>query len=118
MVAILRGVVPEGVVEIGDVLYDAGIRIIEVPLNSPDPFASIAKLVACGRPDWTIGAGTVLNVDDVRRTNEVGGRLVVAPNLNADVIGCALQRLDQFVGEHGNTSEVMIRRSVFSARWV
>ena len=91
LVAILRGVVAERVVAIGDVLYEAGIRMIEVPLNSPDPFASIAKLVACGRPDWTIGAGTVLNVDDVRRTNEVGGRLVVAPNFNADVIRCALQ---------------------------
>jgi 2-dehydro-3-deoxyphosphogalactonate aldolase len=91
VVAILRGVVPDSVVEIGDVLYAAGIRIIEVPLNSPDPFASIAKLVACGRPDWTVGAGTVLNVEDVRRTHEVGGRLVVAPNLNADVIRCALQ---------------------------
>jgi 2-dehydro-3-deoxyphosphogalactonate aldolase len=83
--------VPEKVVEIGDVLYDAGIRIIEVPLNSPDPFASIAKLVACGRPDWTIGAGTVLNVDDVRRTNEAGGRLIVAPNCDATVIRCTLQ---------------------------
>ena len=91
LVAILRGVVPDRVVEIGDVLYEAGIHIIEVPLNSPEPFASIAKLVACGRADWTIGAGTVLNVDDVRRTNEVGGRLIVAPNLNADVIRCALQ---------------------------
>ena len=91
LVAILRGIVPERVVEIADVLYDAGIRIIEVPLNSPDPFASIAKLAACGRPDWTIGAGTVLNVDDVRRTHAVGGRLVVAPNLNSDVIHCALQ---------------------------
>jgi 2-dehydro-3-deoxyphosphogalactonate aldolase len=91
LVAILRGVVPERVVEIGDALYDAGIRIVEVPLNSPEPFASIAKLVACGRPDWTIGAGTVLNVNDVRRTHEVGGRLVVAPNLNADVIRCALE---------------------------
>src|SRR5580698_6613849 len=91
VVAILRGVVPDRVVEIGDVLYAAGIRIIEVPLNSPDPFASIAKLVACGRPDWTVGAGTVLNVEDVRHTHEVGGRLVVAPNLNADVIRCALQ---------------------------
>jgi len=80
LVAILRGVAPERVVEIGDALYDAGIRIVEVPLNSPEPFASIAKLVACGRRDWTIGAGTVLNVDDVRRTHEVGGHLVVAPN--------------------------------------
>ena len=91
LVAILRGIVPDRVVEIGDVLYDAGIRIIEVPLNSPAPFVSIAKLMACGRPDWTIGAGTVLNVDDVRRTHEAGGRLIVAPNLNPDVIHCALQ---------------------------
>jgi 2-dehydro-3-deoxyphosphogalactonate aldolase len=91
LVAILRGVVPERVVEIGDVLYAAGIRTIEVPLNSPDPFASIAKLAACGRPDWTVGAGTVLNVDDVRRTHEAGGRLVVSPNCDADVIRCALQ---------------------------
>src|ERR1700722_47878 len=63
LVAILRGVVPARVVEIGSVLYDAGIRAIEVPLNSPAPFASIEKLAAC-RTDWTIGAGTVLNVDD------------------------------------------------------
>jgi 2-dehydro-3-deoxyphosphogalactonate aldolase len=91
LIAILRGVVPARVVEIGEVLYEAGIRIIEVPLNSPEPFASIAKLVACGRPDWTIGAGTVLNLDGVRRTHGAGGRLVVAPNLNAEVIRGALQ---------------------------
>jgi 2-dehydro-3-deoxyphosphogalactonate aldolase len=91
LVAILRGVLPERVVEIGNVLYDAGIRIIEVPLNSPEPFASIANLVACGRADWTIGAGTVLSLDDVRRTHEAGGRLVVAPNFNAEVTRSALQ---------------------------
>jgi 2-dehydro-3-deoxyphosphogalactonate aldolase len=90
LVAILRGVVPERVVEIGNVLYDAGIRTIEVPLNSPSPFASIAKLAAC-RSDWTIGAGTVLNADDVRRAHEAGGRLVLAPNCNADVIRCAIE---------------------------
>jgi 2-dehydro-3-deoxyphosphogalactonate aldolase len=90
LIAILRGVVPERVVEIGNVLYEAGIRIIEVPLNSPDAFASIAKLVACGRPDWTIGAGTVANIDDVRRTYEAGGRLVVAPNCSPNVIRCSL----------------------------
>jgi len=91
LVAILRGVVAERVVEIGDVLYEAGIRMIEVPLNSPDAFASIARLAACARSDWTVGAGTVLNVDDVQRTHEVGGRLVVSPNFNAGVIRCALQ---------------------------
>jgi 2-dehydro-3-deoxyphosphogalactonate aldolase len=91
LIAILRGVVPDQVVEVGNVLYDAGIRIIEVPLNSPDPFASIAALAACERTDWTIGAGTVLNVEDVRRTHDAGGHLVVAPNCDPDVISRALQ---------------------------
>ena len=90
LVAILRGVTPARVVEIGDVLYDAGIRAIEVPLNSPDPMTSIAKLSA-RRSDWTIGAGTVLDADDVRRTHEAGGRLIVSPNCNPEVIRAALQ---------------------------
>jgi 2-dehydro-3-deoxyphosphogalactonate aldolase len=91
LVAILRGVSPDQVVGIGNVLYDAGIRMIEVPLNSPDPFASIAALAACGRSDWIIGAGTVLNVDQVRRTQQAGGRLIVSPNCDADVIRCAVE---------------------------
>ena len=57
LIAILRGITPDRVVETGNVLYDAGIRTIEVPLNSPDPFASIAALAACGRADLTVGAG-------------------------------------------------------------
>jgi 2-dehydro-3-deoxyphosphogalactonate aldolase len=91
LVAILRGVRPDQVLGIGNLLYESGIRIIEVPLNSPDPFTSIAALAACGRPDWTIGAGTVLNVDDVHRTKEAGGRLVVSPNSDVEVIRCAVQ---------------------------
>lgn len=91
LVAILRGVRPDQVVGIGNVLYETGIRIIEVPLNSPDPFTSIAALSACGRPDWTIGAGTVLSVDDVHSTKEAGGRLIVAPNSDVEVIRCAVQ---------------------------
>jgi 2-dehydro-3-deoxyphosphogalactonate aldolase len=91
IVAILRGVLPDQVVGIGNVLYDAGIRMIEVPLNSQDPFASIAALAACRRSDWIIGAGTVLNIDQVRRTQDAGGRLIVAPNCDADVIRCAVQ---------------------------
>jgi 2-dehydro-3-deoxyphosphogalactonate aldolase len=90
-VAILRGVTPETVVAIADVLYDAGIRKIEVPLNSPEPFASIARLAASRRTGWLMGAGTVLNVDDVRRTHAAGGRLIVSPNCNTDVIRGALQ---------------------------
>jgi 2-dehydro-3-deoxyphosphogalactonate aldolase len=90
LIAILRGIVPARAAEIGDVLYEAGIRAIEVPLNSPDPFASIAKLAA-HRTDWTVGAGTVLKADDVRRTRDAGGRLIVAPNCDAEVIQSALQ---------------------------
>jgi 2-dehydro-3-deoxyphosphogalactonate aldolase len=91
LVAILRGVVPERVVGIGDVLYAAGFRMIEVPLNSPDPFASITALAACNRPDWIVGAGTVLTVADVQRTQAAGGRLVVAPNCDPQVIRSAVQ---------------------------
>ena len=91
LVAILRGVVPERILKIGDVLYAAGFRMIEVPLNSPDPFASIAALASCNRPDWIIGAGTVLTVADVRRTQAAGGRLIVAPNADPEVIRSAVQ---------------------------
>jgi 2-dehydro-3-deoxyphosphogalactonate aldolase len=91
LVAILRGVTRENVVAIADVLYDAGIRKIEVPLNSPAPFASIARLAALPRTDWLVGAGTVLTVDEVHRTHAAGGRLIVSPNCNTDVIRGALQ---------------------------
>jgi len=91
LVAILRGVTPEKVVAIADALYDAGIRKIEVPLNSPEPFASISRGAALQRTDWLVGAGTALNVDDVRRTHAAGGRLIVSPNCNTDVIRGALQ---------------------------
>src|SRR5260370_1411585 len=74
LIAILRGVVPERVVDVANVLYDEGIRMIEVPLNSPDPFTSIAALAACVRADWTIGAVTAPTADDERRTMQSGGR--------------------------------------------
>jgi 2-dehydro-3-deoxyphosphogalactonate aldolase len=90
LIAILRGVRPERVADIGDVLYEAGIRAVEVPLNSPDPFASIGKLAA-RRSDWTVGAGTVMNADDVRRAHTAGARLILSPHFDAAVIACALQ---------------------------
>ncbi|HME38048.1 MAG TPA: 2-dehydro-3-deoxy-6-phosphogalactonate aldolase [Steroidobacteraceae bacterium] len=91
LVAILRGVAPARVAEIARVLYGAGIRTIEVPLNSPDPFSSIATLAAGVPSDCLVGAGTVLNADDVDRTHAAGGRLVVAPNVDIEVISRALQ---------------------------
>ena len=91
LVGILRGVQPVRVVEIAGVLCDAGIRIIEVPLNSPDPFTSIAALAAARGADCLIGAGTVLDLEAVRSTHAAGGRLIVAPNCDPEVIRGALQ---------------------------
>jgi 2-dehydro-3-deoxyphosphogalactonate aldolase len=91
LVAILRGVQPARVVEIAGVLRDTGIRIIEVPLNSPDPFESIAALAAAHGSDCLIGAGTVLDMEAVRRTHAAGGRLIVAPNCDPEVIRGAVQ---------------------------
>jgi len=90
LIAILRGILPERVLAVAETLYNADIRTIEVPLNSPYPFASIAALAAHGRTDWTIGAGTVLTVEDVRRTRQAGGQLIVAPNCDVEVIRAAL----------------------------
>ena len=87
LVAIIRGVTPGEVEAIGEALIEAGIRIIEVPLNSPDPFDSIARLVRSAGSVATIGAGTVLDQADVRRVAEVGGELIVSPNVDAEVIG-------------------------------
>ena len=91
VVAILRGITPAQVVDVAQVLHRAGIRCIEVPLNSPEPFASIAALAALGLRDCLIGAGTVLKTDDVQRTYDAGGRLIVAPNFDGAVIERALQ---------------------------
>jgi 2-dehydro-3-deoxyphosphogalactonate aldolase len=89
LVAILRGIAAERAIGVAHVLYAAGFRAIEVPLNSPDPFASVAALAAGLPPDCLVGAGTVLDAVDVRRTHAAGGRLIVAPNFDVEVIGAA-----------------------------
>jgi 2-dehydro-3-deoxyphosphogalactonate aldolase len=91
LVAILRGIQPTKALETGGVLHAAGIRVIEVPLNSPDPFASIAALVTKYGTTCLIGAGTVLDSKAVTRTYEAGGRLIVAPNCDPEVIRSALE---------------------------
>jgi 2-dehydro-3-deoxyphosphogalactonate aldolase len=84
--AILRGVKPDEVEAIGDALIEASITVIEVPLNSPQPFESIKRLAARHGHLALVGAGTVLEAADVTRVKEAGGRLVVAPNFDADVV--------------------------------
>ena len=86
LIAILRGITPEHAEAIGQVLLDAGIVKIEVPLNSPDPFASIGTLASCFGEQALIGAGTVLAVEQAQQVHTVGGRLVVSPDCNPEVI--------------------------------
>jgi 2-dehydro-3-deoxyphosphogalactonate aldolase len=86
LVAILRGVRPDEVLEIAGVLYESGIRLIEVPLNSPQPFESIAKLSAEYGDRCLCGGGTVLTAADVERIHGLGGKLIVTPNSDPAVI--------------------------------
>lgn len=86
LVAIIRGVTPSEVEEVGEAIYEAGIRIIEVPLNSPDPLVSIQKLATRFGDRALVGAGTVLDPADVGRVADVGGRLIVSPNVHIPVI--------------------------------
>ena len=88
LVAILRGVRPEEVVDIGQALVGAGFSIIEVPLNSPEPLESIRRL-AMAFPKVLVGAGTVLSVPDIARLADAGGRLVVMPHCDTDIIRAA-----------------------------
>ncbi len=85
LIAILRGLKPAEAAAIGDVLVEAGFRLIEVPLNSPRPLESIATLRRrC--PQALIGAGTVLTAAETRDVAQAGGELVVAPNFERDVV--------------------------------
>lgn len=89
LVAIIRGVTPDDAEAIGHAIYDAGIRIIEVPLNSPDPLASIELLAKQFGDRVLVGAGTVLDPTDVGRVWDAGGRIVVSPDTNIDVIAAS-----------------------------
>ncbi|WP_299043005.1 2-dehydro-3-deoxy-6-phosphogalactonate aldolase [uncultured Tateyamaria sp.] len=86
IIAILRGITPDEAVPVADALVASGITRIEVPLNSPDPFDSIGKLLDAHKDAAMIGAGTVLDVRDVERLHDMGAHMVVSPDANASVI--------------------------------
>lgn len=86
LVAIIRGVTPCEVEAVGEAIWDAGIRIIEVPLNSPDPFESIRRLAGRMGDRALVGAGTVLEPAHVNAVKDVGGRIIVSPSTDTEVV--------------------------------
>ena len=86
VIAIIRGVKPDEVVDIGLAIFEAGIGVIEVPLNSPDPFTSIQNLSTTLGQQCVIGCGTLLTKKDAKRVADAGGQIAVTPNTNPDII--------------------------------
>lgn len=89
LVAIIRGVTPTDAEAIAGAMLDAGIRIVEVPLNSPEPLRSIELLARKFGDSMLVGAGTVLAAAEVGRVSGAGGRLIVSPDTNVDVVAAA-----------------------------
>ena len=86
LIAILRGITTAEVEAVGQALVEAGIRVAEIPLNSPDPFASIEKMATAFKGKLVVGAGTVLSVQDVNLLKTHGGQISVSPDCNEAVI--------------------------------
>ena len=86
LIAILRGITTDEVTDVTEALISAGITWIEVPLNSPDPFTSIEKMVKVAGDRAIVGAGTVLDTDAVARLADIGAQMVVSPNCDIEVI--------------------------------
>ena len=90
--AVLRGIQPDEVHDVGAALVDVGITILEVTLNSPDPFSSIEKLANNFRDSALVGAGTVTSPEDVARVHSAGGEIIISPNMDLEVIAESKQR--------------------------
>lgn len=89
LIAVLRGITPEEIDGVGNALAGAGFRVLEVPLNSPRAFESIRMLATAHGAHCLIGAGTVIDVADVARVREAGGRVIVMPHADTAVIRAA-----------------------------
>lgn len=92
LVAILRGIRPEEVIDVGEALFEAGFRIIEVPLNSPDPLSSIALLSGRFGDRALVGAGTVTDPAQVEHVADAGGHVIVMPHADGAVVREAKSR--------------------------
>ncbi|WP_282153112.1 2-dehydro-3-deoxy-6-phosphogalactonate aldolase [Ruegeria atlantica] len=92
LIAILRGLEPENALPVAGELIEAAFRIVEVPLNSPDPLDSIARIAKHYGSQAVVGAGTVLTAEQVAAVADAGGRIIVSPNMNPDVGRAAVAR--------------------------
>ena len=100
LIAVLRGITPAEVPAIAAALFDNGFRILEVPLNSPDPYASIGALAATFGQRCLTGAGTVLRREDVARVADAGGRLIVMPHADVAIVHRSKTSIVPQVKEH------------------
>jgi 2-dehydro-3-deoxyphosphogalactonate aldolase len=91
VVAIIRGVPPDEVLDHAEALYAAGVRGVEVPLNSPEPLESIRRLAEAFGDRMVVGAGTVLSGERVDAVKQAGGRIIVSPNTSCEVIRRAVE---------------------------
>ena len=91
LVAVLRGITPDEAIPVADALISAGFKILEVTLNSPDPFNSIKQLVNHCADDILVGAGTVLDASETDQLAGIGAKLVITPNTDVDVIKGAVR---------------------------
>jgi len=91
LIAILRGIAPDEAIDIGIALVETGFRVIEVPLNSPEPIESIRRLAAAVGDRATVGAGTVRSAAEVAEVAAAGGRLIVSPHMSPQLIGATKQ---------------------------
>ena len=115
IVAIVRGVRPDEVEAVAEALLAGGVRVIEVPMNSPDPLVSIAKLAAWG-DRLVCGAGTVLTAAVVDQVAQAGGRILVAPNTNAEVIARTVQLGLTPMPGFGSASEAFVAHAAGARR--
>jgi len=117
IIAILRGVAPSEVVDIAQCLYANGIRVIEVPLNSPQAMASIAKLVIALPQDCLVGAGTVLSLEQVKQVENIGAKLIISPHSDTQLIKyCKLKNLHVIPGIATATEALSAYQA--GARWL
>lgn len=91
LIGILRGITPDEIEQATNILLDAGINRIEVPLNSPDPYQSIEQMIQKFKGQGIFGAGTVTEVSEVEKLADIGCEMILAPNCNSDVILAAKQ---------------------------